>query len=104
MKKARKIVFLVFIAIAILGMFLPIASFEDNSSASLTADIDKQQGKVTSAETQLQRWIDGGKKSEADIQKQRSCWISRLPLQARARTVSNSRFCPASSPPSWKST
>ena len=71
MKPTRKIIFLVFIAIAILGMFLPIASFEDNSSNSLAADIEKQQGKVTSAETQLQRWIDGGKKSESDIQKQK---------------------------------
>ena len=37
----------------------------------MAADIEKQQGKVESAETQLQRWIDGGKKSEAEIQKQR---------------------------------
>ena len=71
MKKTRKIVFLAFIAIAIIGMFLPIATFHDNSSASIAADIEKQQGKVDSAETQLKRWIDGGKKSEADIQKQR---------------------------------
>ena len=71
MKPTRKIVFLVFIAIAIIGMFLPIATFHDNSSASLSVDIEKQQGKVDSAETQLKRWIDGGKKSEEDIQKQR---------------------------------
>ena len=71
MKQTRKIVCLVFLAIAILGMFLPVASFHDNSSASLSGDIEKQQGKVDSAETQLQRWIDGGKKSEKDIQKQR---------------------------------
>ena len=71
MSKTRKIVFLVFMAIAILGMFLPIATFNDNSSASLSVDIEKQQGKVDSAETQLKRWIDGGKKSEADIQKQK---------------------------------
>ncbi len=71
MKTTRKIIFLVFIAIAILGMFLPIATFNDNSANSMAADIEKQQGKVDSAATQLQRWIDGGKKSEADIQKQR---------------------------------
>ena len=71
MKKTRTIIFLVFIAIAIVGMFLPIATFNDNSSASMAADIEKQQGKVDSAATQLQRWIDGGKKSESDIQKQR---------------------------------
>lgn len=71
MKQTRKIIFLVFMAIAILGMFLPVATFHDNSSASLAGDIEKQQGKVNSAQTQLQRWIGGGKKSEADIQKQR---------------------------------
>ena len=71
MKKTRKIIFLVLMAITILAMFLPVASFNDNSSAALTEDIEKQQGKVDSAQTQLDRWIAGGKKSEADIQKQR---------------------------------
>ena len=71
MKNTRKIIVLAFLAIAILGLFLPIATFNDNSAASLSGDIEKQQGKVDSAQTQLQRWIDGGKKSEADIQKQR---------------------------------
>ena len=71
MKNIRKIIVLAFLAIAILGLFLPIATFNDNSAASLSGDIEKQQGKVDSAQTQLQRWIDGGKKSEADIQKQR---------------------------------
>ena len=71
MKPIRKIICLTFLAIAILGLFLPVATFKDDTSASMAADIEKQQGKVDSAETQLQRWIDGGKKSEADIQKQR---------------------------------
>ena len=57
MKQTRKIIFLVFIVIAIVGMFLPIATFNDNSSASMAADIEKQQGKVDSAQTQLDRWI-----------------------------------------------
>ncbi len=71
MKKTRKIIVIVFMCIAIIGMFLPIATFNDNSSASMAADIEKQQGKVESAQSQLDRWIAGGKKSEADIQKQR---------------------------------
>ena len=71
MKQQRKIIFLVLIVIALVGMFLPVATFNDNSSNSLAADIEKQQGKVDSAATQLQRWIDGGKKTEAEIQKQR---------------------------------
>ena len=71
MKTNRKIIFLVFMVITIVAMFLPIASFNDNSAASMAADIEKQQGKVDSAQTQLDRWIAGGKKSEEDIQKQR---------------------------------
>ncbi len=71
MKKTRKIIVIVFLCIAIIGLFMPIATFHDNSSASIAADIEKQEGKVKSAADQLQRWIDGGKKSEADIQKQR---------------------------------
>ena len=71
MKQTRKLIVIIFMCIAILGMFLPIATFNDNSAASIATDIEKQQGKVDSAASQLQRWIDGGKKSEADIQKQR---------------------------------
>ncbi len=71
MKKTRKLIFLILMIVTVVAMFLPVATFPDNSSASLTADIEKQQSKVDSAQTQLQRWIDGGKKSEADIQKQR---------------------------------
>ncbi len=72
MKPVRKIICLVFLAIAVLGMFLPIATFKNDPNASLDADIEKQQGKVDSAQTQLQRWIDGGKKSEDEIAKQRA--------------------------------
>ena len=71
MKRTRKIIVIVFLCITIIGMFLPIATFNDNSAASMAADIEKQQGKVDSAATQLQRWIDGGKKTEEEIQKQR---------------------------------
>ena len=71
MKNTRKIIFLVFMVIAIAAMFLPVASFHDDSSASIAADIEKQQSKVDSAQSQLDRWIAGGKKTEEEIQKQR---------------------------------
>ncbi len=71
MKRTRKIVYLVFMAIAIAGMLLPIASFHDNSAASLEGDIAKQQDKVDRAQDKLDRWVQEGKKSEEDIQKQR---------------------------------
>ena len=66
MKLNKKIIFAVLMVIALAAMFLPVAQFPEN-----TGEIEKQQGKVDSAQTQPQRWIDGGKKSEADIQKQR---------------------------------
>ena len=71
MKSATKIAFAVLMVITLLAMFLPIAQFRENTAGALSGDIEKQQGKVDSAQTQLQRWIDGGKKSEADIEKQR---------------------------------
>ncbi len=72
MKQTRKIIFLAFIVIAILGMFLPIATFPNNTSGALQEDIVKQQEKVESADKQLQRWIEGGKKTEEQIEKQRA--------------------------------
>lgn len=71
MKKTGKIIFLVCMVLAIVAMFLPVAQFHDNSAASISTDIEKQQEKVESAQKQLDRWIEGGKKSEEDIQKQR---------------------------------
>ena len=71
MKRSLKIVFVVLMLIAVAAMFLPVASFNDDSSAAMAADIEKQQGKVDSAQTQLDRWIAGGKKTEAEIQKQK---------------------------------
>lgn len=71
MKKNIKIAFSILMLISIICMFLPVATFEDNSSQSMAADVEKQEGKVKSAQDQLDRWISGGKKSEADIAKQR---------------------------------
>ena len=71
MKKTRLIIFFVLMVVTVAAMFLPVATFYDDSSAAMSADIEKQQGKVDSAQTQLDRWIAGGKKSEADIQKQK---------------------------------
>ena len=72
MKQVRKIICLVFLAIAVVALFLPIATFKDDTAGAMAADIEKQQGKVESAQSQLDRWIAGGKKSEEDIAKQRA--------------------------------
>ena len=71
MKKNIKIAFCILMLISIVSLFLPVATFEDNSAQSMMADIEKQEGKVKSAQDQLDRWIAGGKKSESDINKQR---------------------------------
>ncbi len=71
MKPAKKIIFAVLMIVTLLAMFLPVATFPENTAGALMEDIEKQQSKVESAEKQLQRWIDGGKKSEEQIQKQR---------------------------------
>ncbi|MBR2943417.1 MAG: carbohydrate ABC transporter permease, partial [Clostridia bacterium] len=52
-------------------MFMPIATFEDNSAAALQADIDKHTGRLESEQAKLQRYIDQGKK-QADIDKQQA--------------------------------
>ena len=72
MKRTPKIIIVAMLLCSLVFFFLPIASFEDNTAASMQADIEKQEGRVQSAQDQLQRWIDGGKKSEADIEKQRA--------------------------------
>ena len=70
MKPVKKYITLAFLLIALVAMFLPIASFHDNSSQSLDADIAKAEDRVKSASDQLQRWISGGTKTEEQIQKQ----------------------------------
>ena len=68
MKSTQKIVSLVLIAITIVCLFLPIARFHENSAGALTADIEKQQGKVTRAQEALERHKSGGK-DEATLKK-----------------------------------
>ena len=72
MKPVRKLIFLALMVVTLVAMFLPVATFKNNAAGALMTDIQKQQEKVDSAATQLQRWIDGGKKSEKDIEKQRA--------------------------------
>ncbi len=71
MKRARIIIFAVLMVITLATMFLPIATYKYDAAGALQPAIDKQQSNVNSAQKQLERWIEGGKKSESDIQKQR---------------------------------
>ena len=58
MKMNRRIVYTVLIVLALVCMFLPIASFEDNTMVSLLADITKEEGAVTRAADKLVREND----------------------------------------------
>lgn len=72
MKKLTKIVTLVLLLVTIGLMFAPIATFNDNSANSMAADIEKQEGRVVSAQDKLDRWVSEGKKSADDIEKQKA--------------------------------
>ena len=71
MKKTARLIVILLTLVTLVSMFLPIATFKDDTAKSMAADIEKQQGKIDTAQNKLQRWIDEGKKSEADIEKQR---------------------------------
>lgn len=64
MKRTKKIVSLALIIATIVCMFLPVAAFHENSAGALTADIEKQQGKLDRAVAKLDRDTKGGKDSD----------------------------------------
>ncbi len=72
MTPVKKIIVLALLAITVVVMFLPVATFQYDATSMIVESITKQQGAVESAQKQLDRWIDGGKKSEKDIEKQRA--------------------------------
>ena len=55
MKLNRKIIYSVLIILSLLCMFLPLATFEDNTMAALLEDIAKEEGAVTRAADKLVR-------------------------------------------------
>jgi len=71
MKQIRRIICSVLILLSILLMFVPIASFEDNTADALQADISKQEDKLKRQEDKVARYIEQGK-DEATIEKEQS--------------------------------
>ena len=71
MKKLPMIVSLVLVLLTLVCMFVPVATFKDDTAGSMQADIDKQSGRVSDAQAKLDRYINGGK-SQEDIDKQRA--------------------------------
>ena len=65
MKDKTKIISLVLIALTIVCMFLPIATFHENSAGALSGEIAKQQDKVDRAQAKLDRDTKSGKDAEA---------------------------------------
>ena len=65
MKDKTKIISLVLIALTIVCMFLPIATFQENSAGALSGEIAKQQDKVDRAQAKLDRDTKSGKDAEA---------------------------------------
>ena len=55
MKKNRRIIYSVLIILSLVCLFLPIATFEDNTMISLMEDIVKEEGSVTRAADKLVR-------------------------------------------------
>ena len=69
MKKTKKIIFIVLMLATLALMFLPIATFHDNTADSIAADIAKQETKVQEQIDKLARWKEAGT-HEKDYEKQ----------------------------------
>ena len=69
MKKLQKYICLGLLLVTLASMFLPIATFKDDSAAAMQEDIDKQITKISEQEDKLARWIEAGKK-QSDLDKQ----------------------------------
>ena len=65
MKKKTKIISLVLIVLTIACMFVPIATFYENSAGALSEDIAKAQDKVDRAQAKLERDTKSGKDADA---------------------------------------
>ena len=69
MTKVTRIICALLLIVTAGLMFMPIATFEDNSAAALQEEIDKQVGRLESEQAKLQRYIDQGK-AQKDLDKQ----------------------------------
>ena len=69
MKKLSTILSVILLIATVALMFLPIATFEDNTADAMLEDIDKQQGRVESAQAKYDRDFANPKKTEKDHKK-----------------------------------
>ena len=71
MKKIYRLLSVLLLLVTVGLMFVPIATFEDNSAAALQEEIDKQIGRLESEQAKLQRYIDQGN-DQKDLDKQQT--------------------------------
>ena len=72
MKKTRTLIAVILLLITAAAMFLPVATFEDNSADAMLADIDKQAGKVEREQAKWDRDNASGKKTQEQMDKQQA--------------------------------
>ena len=95
MKKTKKLISLVLLLATIVCMFLPIASFKENSAGALVADIQKQQDKLDRAQAKLDRDTKAGKdadaiaKDQAKVDKEQAAMDELLAKQEEAANSSD---------------
>ena len=89
MKRTKKMLSLALIAITIICLFLPIATFQENASGALAGDITKQQDKLDRANAKLERDTKAGKdadtlaKDQAKVDKEQAA-LDELIAQSEA--------------------
>ena len=71
MTKMARLLCAILLIVSAFLMFVPVATFEDNSAAALQEEIDKQIGRLESEQAKLQRYVDQGKK-QAELDKQQT--------------------------------
>ena len=71
MKKLQKYICIGLLLITLLCMFLPVATFKDDSASAMQESIDKQITKIQEQEDKLARWVESGKK-QSDLDKQQN--------------------------------
>ena len=71
MTKFARLLCAILLIVSAFLMFVPVATFEDNSAAALQEEIDKQVGRLESEQAKLQRYVDQGKK-QAELDKQQT--------------------------------
>ena len=72
MKNTRNLIAVILLLITAFLLFVPVATFEDNSADAMLEDIDKQAGKVEREQAKWDRDNASGKKTQEQMDKQQA--------------------------------